>query len=233
MKRFYAEVSVAPAAEGYRVLLNGRPVRTPKRRALQLPTRALAEAVAAEWQAQVEEVDPRTMLLTRLITTAIDVLPERRPQIIAELLEFARHDVLCYRVTHPRELVARQCAAWDPWLAWAAREYGVHLQVTSGIAAVPQEETALARLRAVVEEFAPLPLIGLHAAARITHSLVLALALARQAVDAAEAFRLAHLEELWEIAQWGEEGEQRKRHKALQAELHAASLLLQAAGQPN
>lgn len=226
MKRFYTEVGVACADGGFRVLLDGRPLRTPDRRELRLPWRALAEAVAEEWRAQGEEIDPRRMPLTRLATTAVDLLPGRAPAVVEELLDFACHDVLCYRVEHPRELVVRQREAWDPWLDWAARELGVRLAATAGIAAVEQEEAAIERLRALLAEFDPLSLVGLHAAARVTHSIVLALALARGALDADEAFRLAHLEELWEIEQWGEEREQKKRHAALLAELRAAGTLL-------
>lgn len=228
MKRFYADVAVAAAEGAFRVLLDGRPVRTPGRRELRLPWRMLAEAVAEEWRGQGEEIDPRRMPLTRLVTTAIDLLPERAPAVIAELLEFARHDVLCYRVEHPRELVVRQRAAWDPWLDWAAREHGLRLMPTAGIMAVEQPAEVIERLRCVLEALHPLALVAVHAAARVTHSAVLALALAQGALDAEEAFRLAHLEELWEIEQWGEEREQRRRHSALRAELNAAATVLAA-----
>lgn len=226
MKRFYREVSAEAAEDGHRVLLDGKPVRTPGRRELRLPTAALAQAVAEEWRRQETEIDPRRMPLTRLVTTGIDLVAGRRPDFVAQLLDFARHDVLCYRVGHPRELVIRQSEAWDPWLDWAERVFGIRLAATSAIASIEQSETALRHLQEVLDGLDDLALVGVHAVARLTHSIVLALAVAHGALGSEQAFRLGHLEELWEIEQWGEEREQVKRHAMLRQELAAAARLL-------
>lgn len=228
MKRFYRDVRIEPSQNGFRVLLDGRPVRTPGRHELRLPSAALAEAVAEEWRAQGEEIRPPTMHVTRLATTVVDLMPARRAEVVAETRGFARHELLCYRAGHPRELVARQRRKWDPWLDWAERELAVRLVVTEGVLPVDQEEGVPERFGTLLDELDDFALVGLHAVARLTHSIVLAFAVARGALDGADAFEIAYLEELWEIEQWGREREQTRRHAALRAELDAAARYLAA-----
>ncbi len=226
MKRFYRRAEPEAGEGGHRVLLDGRPLRTPAGRTFLLPEAGLAAAIAEEWQAQGEHVEASLMPLTRLATTAVDLMPERRGDAIAELAGFARTDLLCYRVAHPQELVARQERAWQPWLDWAAREFGTSLQATAALEPVAQPEEAVRRLVARIEALDDWRLVGLHAVTRLTGSLVLGLAVERGRLDAERAFALAHLEELWEIERWGRDAEQEQRLAAICRDLVASGRFL-------
>jgi chaperone required for assembly of F1-ATPase len=226
MKRFYAAVDTAPEAVGHVVRLDARPVRTPARNALAIPSLALAEAVAEEWRRQGEEIAPDTMPLTRLATTVLDLMPARREDAVEEAAGFAGTDLLCYRAAAPQVLSARQRAAWQPWLDWAERQYDARLIVTDTVDPLPQPEAALQALRRAVERLDDWRLVGLHAATTLTGSLVLALALERQALDTARAFETALLDELFEIERWGEETMQQRRHARLRTDLEAAATYL-------
>jgi chaperone required for assembly of F1-ATPase len=223
MKRFYREVGVAEEAGAFRVLLDGKPVKTPSRNALALPTRALADAIAGEWRAQTENVDPKSMPLSGLAMAAIDgAAAERAGQALA----FARSDLLCYRAEEPAELVARQAAAWDTLLDWAAERYGARLKIASGIVFVEQSSEALAALERAVAGRSPFHLTALHSAAAITGSLVLALALADGRLTAAEAFAASRLDESFQAEKWGMDAEAEARATRLAAELAAAERFL-------
>ncbi len=222
MKRFYERAEPSSSGEGSRVLLDGRPLRTPAGRTLLLPGPGLAAAIAGEWAAQGERIAPHSMPLTRLATTVVDLLPARRGEVVAELTGFARTDLLCYRVAHPRELVVRQEREWQPWLDWAAREFDAPLRATAELEPVAQPEAAVRRLTAAVEKLDDWRLAGVRAATTLTGSLVLGLAAARAGLTGARAFALAHLEELWEIERWGCDPEQEARHAAIRRDLDAA-----------
>lgn len=226
MKRFYAAVTTAEREAGFRVLLDDRPVRTPARNELAVPARPLAEAIAEEWHGQGDEVEPDTMRLTRLATSVIDLMPARRPDAVAEAAAYAGTELLCYRATSPASLVERQASLWQPWLDWAERQYDARLRPVAGIMPAAQSETALRALRAAVERLSDWRLIGLHAAATLLGSLVLALALERGAIDADAAFAAGLLDELFEIEQWGEDPEQARRHVRLRQDLAAAERFL-------
>jgi chaperone required for assembly of F1-ATPase len=228
MRRFYTGVDTEPQAVGHLVRLDGKPVRTPAQQLLAMPTAELAGAVAEEWQAQAEEIAPKTMPLTRLATTAIDLMPARRDDAIAEAAEYAATDLLCYRAAQPAPLVARQNKAWQPWLDWAERQYGARLVSTAEVDPIPQPQAALQALRAAVALLDDWRLVGLHAATILTGSLVLGLAIEQAALAPEEAFATAMLDELYEIEQWGEESVQRQRHAALRHDLRAAVRYLQA-----
>jgi chaperone required for assembly of F1-ATPase len=230
MKRFYTAVDTAPEAAGHVVRLDAQPVRTPARNALALPTLALAEAVAEEWRAQGEEVAPATMPLTRLATTVLDLMPARRGDAVAEAAGYAGTDLLCYRATGPESLARRQREAWQPWLDWAERQYDARLITTATVDPLPQPVAALMALRRAVERLDDWRLVGLHAAATLTGSVVVALALERRSLDAARAFEAALLDELFEIERWGEETTQRQRHANLRRELEAAERYLRLLG---
>ena len=234
MKRFYTTVDTAPddSTPGRRhlVRLDGRPVLTPARNPLAVPTAALAEAVADEWRAQGEEIAAASMPLTRLATTALDLMPARRGDAVAEASGYAETDVLCYRASYPTNLAERQRAHWQPWLDWAERHHDARLALAPTLAPVPQPAPALAALRLAVERLDDWRLVGLHAATSLTGSLVLALALERGDLDAERAFTTALLDELFEIEQWGEEETQRRRHAALRRDLEAAERYLRLLG---
>jgi len=228
MKRFYKEVSASPSPGnlgGFTVLLDGKPVKTPKRAVLNLPNLALAEAIAEEWREQGETLDTQKMPLTRLAFAAIDVVTPERKQIAEQVLKYANTDLLCYRAEDPPELVARQAHTWNPLLDWAAETYGVRLKVGSGIRHVAQPDGAIAELETAVSRYDEFELAALHTATSITGSLVLALALAEEEVDAREAFDAAMLEEKFQSEKWGIDAEAEKRRRHLLVELTAAERL--------
>ncbi len=226
MKRFYRRAEPAAGEGGHRVLLDGRPLRTPAGRTFLLPEAGLAAAIAEEWQAQGEHIEPSLMPLTRLATTAVDLMPERRGDAIAELAGFARTDLLCYRAAQPEALTDRQRRDWQPWLDWASREFGARLETTTALEPVAQPEEAVARLVARSEGLDDWRLVGLHAVTRLTGSLVLGLAVERGELDAERAFALSHLEELWEMEHWGRDTEQERRLAAIRRDLVASGRYL-------
>jgi chaperone required for assembly of F1-ATPase len=226
MKRFYTTAAVGEADGGWTVHLDGRPMRTPARNVLVMPTPALGGAVAAEWQAQETVIDTQAMRLTRLATTAVDLMPERRGDAIAEAADYAGTDLLCYRATSPASLAARQEAAWQPWLDWAERRFDARLLASAGVMPARQDEVALRSLRAAVERVDDWRLVGLHAATTATGSLVLGLAVEAGDLGAEAAFATSLLDELFEIEQWGEDAEQVARHARLHADLHATERFL-------
>lgn len=226
MKRFYQSVEAAADGEEHRVLLDGRPLRTPARRPLVLPSAKLAAAVAAEWRAQGEAIEPDAMPLTRLASTALDRMPAMRRAAILEVSGYAMTDLLCYRASTPRDLVQRQERVWQPILDWAASAHGARLAVTTSILPVDQPEPALRRLQAVVEALEDWPLVGVHAATTALGSVVLGLALAAGRVDAAQAMAASLLDERFEIERWGRDAETECRHRALGRDVDAAAVFL-------
>jgi chaperone required for assembly of F1-ATPase len=202
VRRFYKEVAVA---DGGAILLDGKPVKTPARADLILPTPALAGAVAAEWRAQGDEIDPRTMKLTGLSNAAIDRVAPDLASFARPLAAYAESDLLCYRADAPAELVARQAEAWDPLLDWARARFDVHFAVTRGIVHAPQPDATVARLGEALAAYDAFPLAGLAPIITIGGSLVTALALAEDEIDADSAFDLTHLDELWQARRWGED----------------------------
>jgi chaperone required for assembly of F1-ATPase len=201
MKRFYRTVTVADGA----ILLDGRPVRTPARAPLTLPYPALAGAVAEEWRAQDETIDPRSMPLTGLANAAIDRVTPDPAKFIAPLAAYAETDLLCYRADAPDDLIAAQAAAWDPLLDWARTRYDVHFEITAGILHVPQPPATVARLSDALAARAPFALTPMSPLVTISGSLVASLALAEGVIGADEAFSVTHLDELWQAEKWGED----------------------------
>lgn len=227
MKRFYKQVSVAAVRDGgHTVLLDGKPVKTPKRATLTLPSQTLAEAVAEEWRGQGENIDPQTMPLTRLAFAAIDTVAQDRARVAEQVLRFGGSDLVCYRAEAPPELVARQAAAWDPLLDWLAEMHGARPSAGAGISFIEQPPDALLALEQAIWRHDDFVLAGLHSAATITGSLVLALALSGARVSAAEAFALAMLDEDFQAEKWGRDAEAEARHARLLSELSAAERFL-------
>ena len=206
-KRFWKAATAEPVEGGFAVHLDGRAVKTPAKRALVVPTRAMAEAIAAEWDAQEEKVDPATMPVTRSANAAIDKVATLFDEVAALIAEYGGTDLLCYRAEAPDELVARQANAWDPLLEWAEAELGARLEVTAGVLPKAQSEAALARMQAAVSAVDPFRMAALHDLVGITGSLVLGLAVARGRIDAGEAWVLSRIDEDWQAEQWGEDEE--------------------------
>lgn len=221
MQRFYTSVSVEHGKAGFAVHLDGKPVRTPAKVELALPTRPLADAVAEEWAAQGEQVRASDMHLTQLAATAIDRTPPARDKVVDTIAGYAETDLLCYRAEGPSELTRRQHAAWQPLLDWAAMTYDAPLAVTSGIVPKPQPADALAALRAAVAAYDDLHLTALHQATALTGSVVLGLALLAGRLDAAAAFEAAELDASYQIEHWGEDAEAASRRGAVRRELEA------------
>ena len=199
MKRFWREVSVGDGG----IALDGRPVRTPGRTPLALPTPALAEAIAAEWRAVAETIDPRAMPLTGLANAAIDRVAPDRAGFAAGLARYGESDLLCYRAEGPAPLVERQRAAWDPLLAWATARYDVHFAVTAGVMHAAQPPATLARLREAVAALDAFRLAGLSPLVTVTGSLIAALALVEDAADADAIWAAALVDEDWQAELWG------------------------------
>lgn len=204
MKRFWTEASVFASDAGWSVALDGKPLRTPARKPLAVPTRALADAVAAEWDAQAEEVRPRAMPLTGLANAAVD---RAGPELAASLAAYGESDLLCYRAERPPALAATQSARWDPPLEWARRRYDVAFVITSGIAHRLQPAPTLARLGNAVSALDRFGLAGLHPLVTITGSLVLGLAVLEGELSADAAFDAGELDARFQAAHWGEDAE--------------------------
>jgi len=202
MKRFWKDVAI----DADRVVtLDGKPVRTPGRRPLALPTDALAEAVAEEWRAVGETIDPRTMPLTGLANAATDPIANDPTQFAARLAAYGESDLLCYRADGPALLVERQAAAWDPLLAWARGRYDVTFAVTTGVMHVAQPDATIARLHEAVAAYDDFRLAGLSPVVTLTGSLVIGLALIEGEIDADAAWAAAGIDEDWSVEMWGED----------------------------
>lgn len=224
MKRFYRTVSVETGEDGaHGVFLDGKPVRTPARTALALPSRALAEAVAAEWEAQEGVVKPLTMPLTRLAATTIDRVPQHRGIFIDEIVAYFGNDLLCYRADAPADLVARQAAAWDPLLAWAAATHGIALEICTGVRHHPQPEGSATAARRLVEGLSAPALAAAHVLTASTGSAVLALALIAGAIGADAASDAAQLDEIYQAEKWGQDREAVQRRREIRDDIFAAA----------
>ena len=206
-KRFWTTATVVPCDGGHTVHLDARPVRTPAKAALVLPTMELAQAIADEWQAQAGLVRPATMPFTRMANSAIDKVTPLHAAVVAEVAGYGASDLLCYRATGPLPLVARQAADWDHWLDWAARSLQAPLVVTVGVIPVPQPAPSLATLTARVAAMSPFGLVALHDLTAISGSLVLGLAVAAGRLTAVQAFDLSRIDEVWQAEEWGQDEE--------------------------
>lgn len=232
MKRFYKSVDTAHAGGHWQVLLDGKPVRTPMRHLLEVPTQALADAIAAEWQAQGEDVKAPSMRLTRLATTAIDLMPDRRQPAIEQVMDYIDTDMLCYRVGHPRDLAQRQDETWQPWLDWLERSFDVRLPVFQSMLPQDVPPQASERLKPMVEALDAWRLVALHAAVTATGSLVLGLAMVEAVLQPDEAFQAALLDDLYQVEHWGDDPEVTRRHAALRADLEAIGQFVLALAPP-
>ena len=202
-KRFWTSATAEPCEGGFTVRLDGRAVKTPAKAAVVMPTRAMAEAAAREWDAQQGVVKPETMPVTRAVNSAIDKLVHQRDEVVDLLAAYGASDLLCYRATAPEGLIARQAAGWDPLLDWTASALGARLVVTSGIVPVDQPAESLAHLKAEVAALDAFRLAAFHDFVAITGSLILGIALTRGHLSGAEAFALSRIDESWQVEFWG------------------------------
>ena len=226
MKRFYREATAAPAEDRVAILLDGRPVKTPARAALAVPTEELAEAIAAEWNGQGEEIDPRAMPLTGLANAAIDRVAPDPAAFARNLAAYGESDLLCYRAEAPEALVRRQEERWDGLLAWARRLYDADFETVAGIMHRPQPGETVERLSRAVAARDPFRLAALSPLVTISGSLVVALALAEGEIGLDQAWAAATLDEAWQAEQWGEDPLAAEALAARRREFDAAYLFL-------
>jgi chaperone required for assembly of F1-ATPase len=231
MKRVYKSVEPRAVDGGWGVVLDARPLRTPAKRELRLPSEKLAAAIAEEWDAQDPDIRPETMPLTRLAATAIDRTAEKRTEIVAETAAYAGTDLVCYRAAHPPALAARQEAVWQPLLDWAAGRYDAGLQITAGIVPVAQSPASLKAYAAAVASLDDFCLTALQAATAACGSLVIALALFEGRLDADAAFAASQLDETFQIEAWGEDSEAAARRAALAADIAATARFFELLGE--
>lgn len=226
-KRFYKTAEMAPEEGGFTLRLDGKRALTPGRNPIAVPDARLAEAIAAEWSAQGEEIDPASMPATRLANSAIDGVAPRRQDIRDTIAAYAGTDLLYYRAGEPDGLVARQRAAWDPLLAWAERQFRARFMLAEGVMHVAQPEPALQAIRAELARLDdPFRLAGLSLATTLTGSALIALALNAGAIGVEEAWEAAHVDEDWNISKWGEDAEAGERRARRFADFRAAALVL-------
>jgi len=227
LRRFFKAVTVTNELGGFGIALDRRPVRTPARASLILPSRALAEAVAGEWAAQGEHIVPAAMVLTKLVNTAIDRVEGREQPVAADIVAYAGCDLLCYRAEGPERLAARQATAWDPLLTWAARQLGSHFVCVTGVVHHPQPSAALDALTVELERQDAFRLAALHTITTLTGSAILALAVLKGEISADAAWTVAHVDEDWQIEQWGPDAEAQARRAARRREFDCAVRLLE------
>jgi chaperone required for assembly of F1-ATPase len=225
-RRFYAQASVEEGEGSWAVLLDGRGVKTPARMALAAPSRVLAEAIAAEWTAQQEHIDAATMPLTRLANAIIDGVAVKPEAVAADVAKYLGSDLLCYRAAGPDGLIARQIGLWDPVLVWAREDLGARFVLAQGIMPVAQPEAALAAARAAIPAD-PWRLGAVHAMTTLTGSGLLALAVLRGRLSAAEAWLAAHVDEDWNMDLWGRDALALERRATRFAEMRAAAKVLE------
>ena len=232
MKRVYKKVETRPAAGGHGIALDGRPMRTPAKRDLVVPSAALAAAIAAEWDAQQDEIRPATMPLTRLAATAIDRTAQLRQQVVAETANYASTDLVCYRADHQPALAARQQAMWQPLIDWATLRFDAPLSVTAGVIPTQQSPSSLKAFATAIAAHDDFRLTALHTLTAASGSLVLALAVIEGRLNAEAAFAASELDESFQIEAWGEDSEAANRREALAADLAAAARFLELLGEP-
>jgi chaperone required for assembly of F1-ATPase len=228
-KRFYKQAQLTEVHDGVGISLDGSPVLTPRRRAFVAPTPALAAAIAAEWDAQGEHIDPRHMPLTRLANAVIDAVSENPEPVAEEIAKYLGSDLLFYRAETPLKLIDRQSQTWDPVLAWAREAFGANFKLTQGVVHVAQPAEAVEALQSTIPRD-PWRLAAVSSITTLTGSAVLALAIAQGAIDINSAWTAAHVDEDWQMAQWGRDELALERRAYREAEFRAAAAVLRLVG---
>ncbi|MBS0548705.1 MAG: ATPase [Proteobacteria bacterium] len=228
MKRFYKETAAAAGEGGFRVLLDGKPIRTPAKSILTVPTLPLAEAIAAEWAGVPDtgEVNAAHLPLTRLAATGLDRVATRREEVIADTAKYAGSDLLCYRASTPDSLVKAQYDRWQPLLDWAAERHGARFVVVEGVTFVDQPEEARQRLKDAVAAYSDAALSALYNLTHTSGSVVIALAVAEGRLTAEEAFLAAQVEELYQIERWGDDPHAQKQREGVRKDLESCARFL-------
>ena len=219
MRRFYTEVGVTEDAEGFSVTLDGKPIKTPIKNSLFMPTKMMAQAVAEEWQAQEESIVPSSMPMTRLVNSVLDRVAPRRAEIIMELVAYGHTDLVCYRADEPDELVVLQSQTWDPYLEWLKTELDVDLAITTGVLPLVQSDIAIARLTEELEKLDDFALTAFHAFVAGFGSIVLALAAVREFSSFDDCWQASVLDQTFQENKWGTDPEVVENRNRLKQDL--------------
>lgn len=230
MKRFYKQAGIQEAEGGFHVCLDGKPVRTPAKAPMLLPTQALAQAIADEWEAQDDKIIPDSMPQMTLAATAIDRVIPNAGAVAEEAAGYAGSDLLCYRADGPEDLVARQVEGWDPVLDWAQSRYDVRFAVTAGLMPVDQPAETVERFQAVAKAVDPFALTALHVLTSAFGSFILALAVLEEERSPADAFALSRIDETHQEELWGIDEEAAARKDRLSREVEQAKRYLDLLG---
>jgi chaperone required for assembly of F1-ATPase len=228
-KRFYTDAGIAEAEGGFSITLDGKPIRTPSGRQVIVPSREIADAIAAEWNAQAETIDPLSMPLTRFANSVVEGVVDRVEAVCDDVAKYLGSDLLFYRAAHPEALVAREAAHWDPILFWAADTFGARFILAEGIVHVAQPDSAIEAARQALPSD-PWPVAALHVVTTLTGSALLALALAHGVRDPEQVWAAAHVDEDWNIEKWGIDEEVAARRGARLVDFRAAASILKALG---
>lgn len=228
MKRFYKDTGIEAGEGGWRVLLDGKPMRTPAKAVLVAPTESLARAIAGEWRSVPEntEINTAHLPMTRLAATGLDRVAPRHLEIIGDTAKYAGSDLLCYRAAAPDSLVKLQREAWQPLLDWAAERYGARLNVVEGTTFVAQPEEAKTRLRDAVAAHADLALAALYNLTHTSGSVVIALAVSDGRLSAEDAFAAAQVDELYQVSRWGDDPLAEKHREGVRTDIAAGARFL-------
>ena len=225
-KRFYKTVRVHHGEQSHQILLDGRPVKTPKRNTLEVPSPRLAQALQLEWEEQECHIDPASMPLTRLVNAALDGIAGHEAEVIESIAQYLESDAVCYRAKDPQALVLLQQKAWDPILLWASRDLGLDLKPTQGVMPVAQPGKTLNKAVEHLSSFGALELAAIHVMTTLTGSLLICLSLVRGFLTHDEAWTGAHIDEDFQVRQWGEDHEAMVRRTLRRQEFDAAHRLL-------
>lgn len=225
-RRFYKAATAGANDDGFAVLLDGKPVRTPGRKPLAVADRRIAEALAAEWAAQGEHIDPATMPLTRLVNAALDRVAGEMAAVRAEIVKYAGSDLICYRAEGPQSLLDVQAAVWDPLVAWTREALGVRLVLAAGIVHAAQGEALAGAVDRMLQPLDALALTAVSSATTLTGSAIVALALLSGRLSVDEAWAAACVDEDWQMTQWGEDEAALAQRASRKRELDAAALVL-------
>jgi chaperone required for assembly of F1-ATPase len=226
LKRFYSEVSIKDEGHGAGILLDARPVRTPGKARFVVPNKALAEAIGEEWRGQGTRIDPASMPLTRLANSVIDGVKGHEGAVIGDILNYAGSDLICYRAEGPKGLVALQTKHWDPVVVWAKRDLGIPMRLAEGVMHVAQAPSSLDAIGKRLAGFDSWSLASLHVMTGLSGSALLALAVALGRLSPEEAWEAAHVDEDWQISQWGEDEEAKERRESRWRDFAAAARML-------
>jgi chaperone required for assembly of F1-ATPase len=224
-KRFYKQAEATATADGFAITLDGKQVRTPSGRPLTAPTPDIADGIAAEWNAQVGNIDPLTMPLTRFANTVGEAVVDQVDAVAEDVAKYLGSDLLFYRAAHPEALVAREAASWDPVLFWAADTLGAHFILAEGIVHVRQPDSAIASARATLPAD-PWSIAALHVVTTLTGSALLALALQHGLLDADQVWAAAHVDEDWNSEKWGVDEEVAARRAVRLVDFKAAAKVI-------